>query len=454
MARQKGSANLAATIEVLAGGALDARTTVPTEADLTIANNFPYPYVGLFTVVQATGDMWVLTAMDVTVASNWHKVGDGGSDNVVEGYYYDVDGKFYKENTHVTEIQGEADVLYISVDTNLLYRYDGSEFLVMSSEGIQVDTMPTADLDLVGTVYQYIGATDSNYTHGCFYECVNDSGVYSWQYLPTVKSDTVVLTQAQFDALPQAEKDNGTTYYISDSSSLSGVCVMGNRFDKANIYTDTERMVGSYMGKPLYQKTFGATVSAKYSLVSGVFMRGDYSLLSANLDIEDMPFVDGFYTDTTNNETASFIDVWYNTTDSKLYFITYLDREDVAAEFTIQYTKVHDGTVAIGAGNDYSTDEQIIGTWIDGKRLYRKCYDAGAYINNIDWDVSALHIDRLVNSEVLGADSDSSANPQWVISNVSANFDRLCYLDANNHIVTSGNFYKRYIIIEYTKTTD
>ena len=48
---------------------------------------------------------------------------------------------------------------------------------------VQVSTMPTADSTRVGQIYQYIGATDANYTHGYFYECVSDGGnpaTYSW----------------------------------------------------------------------------------------------------------------------------------------------------------------------------------------------------------------------------------------------------------------------------------
>ena len=37
---------------------------------------------------------------------------------------------------------------------------------------IQVSTMPTAAAGEVGKVYQFIGTTDANYTHGYFYECV------------------------------------------------------------------------------------------------------------------------------------------------------------------------------------------------------------------------------------------------------------------------------------------
>ena len=47
MSRQTGSANLSASIEPLAGAPLDARSIVPTLADLTVGSNFPYKYIGM-----------------------------------------------------------------------------------------------------------------------------------------------------------------------------------------------------------------------------------------------------------------------------------------------------------------------------------------------------------------------------------------------------------------------
>lgn len=50
-------------------------------------------------------------------------------------------------------------------------------------DAIQVDTMPTAAVGELGKVYQFIGTTDANYTHGYFYECVSDGqtpATYSW----------------------------------------------------------------------------------------------------------------------------------------------------------------------------------------------------------------------------------------------------------------------------------
>lgn len=50
-------------------------------------------------------------------------------------------------------------------------------------EQIQVSALPTASADELGNIYQYVGATDANYTNGYFYKCVSDGqspATYSW----------------------------------------------------------------------------------------------------------------------------------------------------------------------------------------------------------------------------------------------------------------------------------
>lgn len=78
MARTKGMLNLSGNLEVNAQAPLDARTIVPTEADLTVASNFPYPYIGLEVYVTGTGKKYRLVNLDTTQSSSWHEVAEGG----------------------------------------------------------------------------------------------------------------------------------------------------------------------------------------------------------------------------------------------------------------------------------------------------------------------------------------------------------------------------------------
>lgn len=48
----------------------------------------------------------------------------------------------------------------------------------------QVSTLPTASVDELDNIYQFVGTTDANYTNGYFYKCVSDGAdpaTYSWE---------------------------------------------------------------------------------------------------------------------------------------------------------------------------------------------------------------------------------------------------------------------------------
>ena len=201
MARTKGTANLSGTIEALAGGPLDARSVVPTKADLTVGSNFPYPYIGLETYVTAENKKYRLVGDDPTLEANWEEVGSGGSsvpsggttgqalvkhsntdgdvewasvipasekgtasgvaeldsngkvpssqlpsfvDDVVEGYYKAADDRFYEESTFTTLIPPESGKSWVDIAGNKSYRWSGSAY-VRVDEGVQLgETSDTA----------------------------------------------------------------------------------------------------------------------------------------------------------------------------------------------------------------------------------------------------------------------------------------------------------------------
>ena len=78
MARSKGSANLAASLEVLAGAPLDAREVVQAKTDLTAADSFPYKYIGMEVYVVAENKKYRLISSDPTDIESWQEIGSGG----------------------------------------------------------------------------------------------------------------------------------------------------------------------------------------------------------------------------------------------------------------------------------------------------------------------------------------------------------------------------------------
>lgn len=112
---------------------------------------------------------------------------------------------------------------------------------------IKSSTIPAANMELVGSVYQYVGATTSSFTHGYIYECTAGSTVYTGTvtFQPATLSGTVVAcdgdTFANFVATggddPESVVSGTMTYhYASSIWVLSGLDANGNEIAHRQIY--------------------------------------------------------------------------------------------------------------------------------------------------------------------------------------------------------------------------
>lgn len=152
MARQKGMLNLSGNIEVLAGAPFDARDIVPTKADLTVASNFPYPYVGMETYVTAEDKKYRYMGGDITDLSNWVEIGSGGG------------GQTYNDFTGATASTAGAHGLVPAPSA-------GDEGKVLFGNGSWGNiVMPSVDLsnssvesDILDTAEKAIGTTTDGY---------------------------------------------------------------------------------------------------------------------------------------------------------------------------------------------------------------------------------------------------------------------------------------------------
>ena len=287
-------------------------------------------------------------------------------------------------------------------------------------------------------------------------------------------SDNETINFEDFESLSQEEKDNGTAYYIPDANILTSFSVVGNRFDKANIYTTTEKMVGSYMGKPLYQKTISCgalpnntvkNVDVGTSDIIIVSMKG----IAINPNNYDLPLpytgLDASASPTDTSVREREIAIHYSEPLHSIIIRTYTDRSNWTTTYiTIQYTKNSDGTVRVGTGNDYSTDEQIIGSWIDGKPLYQKTV-SGTMPNSTD-TVAINHgisnfgvlveLSAVAYNENTGAKSilpivGDGYNNGYTKQSIISIENTALYL--RNYGIDKSSM-TAYITLRYTKTTD
>ena len=192
------------------------------------------------------------------------------------------------------------------------------------------------------------------------------------------------LTQAEYDALTTEEKNNGTMYFITDAPDDTTIAPI--------IYSDEEREVGVWTdGRPLYQKTYSKTnVSNSNVLVDSNFTKSVINLVGYVCNGMDMnsPFSHEVMAPCVNG--GAVLRVYTN--DSGLYCnIDGLSSSySGTVRFTIQYIKYADTP---GSGKwapsgvpavHYSTEEKVVGTWIDGSTMYEKTVTFTVPSNNYD----------------------------------------------------------------------
>ena len=167
------------------------------------------------------------------------------------------------------------------------------------------------------------------------------------------------------------------------------------------IYSTEEREVGVWTdGKPLYQKTI--VLASSMSITSNTW---------TDIDNGDWSFVDTFVLGlmvNANGASVGFVAVDKNTNNNKLRILQTRSTDITCKSVTIQYTKTSD---TAGSGtwtpqgvptHHYSTDEQIIGTWIDGKTLYRKSYEIASLKSSAGYTDYPTNLNNIVVKRVFG----------------------------------------------------
>ena len=152
---------------------------------------------------------------------------------------------------------------------------------------IQYDTMPTASSSNVGDIIQFIGTTDSTYTNGYFYKCVNNNGTYSWENINIQKSS------------PQS-------MYFLEVSQIKNNYVL-NATEKTNLLAILKDMESTHIIKPILVSAMGSSNDlnhGQYILGTGINWLNNLSG-SGVISIEF--FCEETANDWTDHNTKSYI---------------------------------------------------------------------------------------------------------------------------------------------------
>lgn len=132
-----------------------------------------------------------------------------------------------------------------------------------------------------------------------------------------------------------------------------------------------------------------------------------------------------------------------------------LDSEDSSIAASSVAVKTLNDSLKNVSKNVYSTDEKVIGTWIDGKPLYRKVIEFSSFTVGSMVDHNIPNIDHVH----LGTGTCAIRHDGWVLQNYYVNdADRFLQLTNKTQLHstygTSMNIAKFIFVVEYTKTTD
>lgn len=266
------------------------------------------------------------------------------------------------------------------------------------------------------------------------------------------------VTMAEWLALPDTKYTNGIVYYIKDVGSSSQYPPL--------IYSDEEREVGVWRdGKPLYQKTFVSNYTFHTNSSQHV------AIDIHDLNIDTPVAINGFWRRWAGDNAK----LWYQFgSDEAQYGIAWarVDSENNYANgqlsimmtsdgsdcqiITLQYTKTTDlpgsgmWNTDGGKMHHYSTDEKVVGTWIDGKPIYEKTIELSSQQQIATGSWYNLPMSNTGIAKIIRVTAMNQTGTRWECVGGNCDVGSYCQL---------ANFRGDYIgvkvvTLQYTKTTD
>lgn len=354
---------------------------------------------------------------------------------------------------------------------------DGTRLSEKTFDGqsIQVTELPPASAVEEGHVYQYLGTTGT-YTHGCFYECVEQSGNYDWKILQTVENCVFYTDRNLVDS---------TAYPVGTTMVYTGEPQWG--FFKGHHYMYVENQTLT-----LYK--FNCTYNG--AIVSVVFTDKELKVGTTRLRDFDGYIVD--YVSEVNGDTATvtnrggstetLTDLVFTGETEDITFTGWVDIGGGGSDGGTDYEEFigtqaewdalsqaeknkYDGKIvnitddAEGENLDYYSTSEVKTNkvWIDGKPIYRKVIDCGALPNNntknIPHNIGALsNVISLNGMATFDNGNHKQYLPAPYVANTLTANDWIYFSADKNSIVIKTWYdftgYNFVAIIEYTKPTD
>lgn len=238
-------------------------------------------------------------------------------------------------------------------------------------------------------------------------------------------ANIVELTQAEYDALPESKLTDGILYCITDGEGDVINFVNGVYIDTSNVIVPETQYTGSV--------TYTATQDCA---VTFTIANNNNSSADVTLDGEPISVIFGVQ-----------INLLGDTVFVKKGQTLVIRTSFSSADVTYKVYGVQTGSVS-NAQHNYSTSDQVIGTWIDGKPLYQRTW------NNLTVSISA---NTWANTGISATDIDTIVDGTMQDDNKQKISGTIGFMSSHTYIGVYpqiGNRDLKSLTIQYTKTTD
>lgn len=271
----------------------------------------------------------------------------------------------------------------------------------------------------------------------------------------------------------QITAQNFKDFYNQILPYLNGnVPTFANTFNKSDLYSTDEVLIGRWIdGKPLYQKIIIGTLPNCTTEGTIVSKNDQHNIPNVDLIFIDHAFVKDF-SDWPATSTLTRILPYTLNAGSQMKvsigrtIVQYANGAKTYNGSTVysvaRYTKLTDSSMSVTDGNEYSTDEQVVGHWIDGKPLYQKTFEGRtpSAVNTAE-DFCLFNNGNIFENIIIvdGFSTDEKSTPTYT-SIQGGNGTSSWNIWANPTAIrqkfgdSTRLNHKAWITIRYTKTTD
>lgn len=361
----------------------------------------------------------------------------------------------------IYNIKGSGDSTnYGKFTYDLLLKNDPLPTYQNASNGVNRSYTLSKSIDDYDAVY-VIACTDYNSRQtleGCTDRLILKNNYYdSSHVLSGSYSDGRLMYVTFTDDTTVSTTAWGNGGYCPVLYKVYGVKFENKLINRSDIYSEEERMIGRWTdGKPLYQKT--------YDLGSATaFPNNTWTTIVSNVTI---PFDKVIKCEGVQADPAAVsFDIWFDGSSNALKVRSLRDGNESVRYFTIQYTKTTDtpdsGVIPedpmfISDPMIYSEEEQVVGSWTDGKPLYQKTFLGKMHQRPSDWiefGSVGCSVDKWCYQEAGITYNDVSLlNEPYISVRCDPGSDKVYY-----YCSQMGNVDKLvdgFITVQYTKTTD